>query len=562
MKYKINHTKVKTYFSSSLIKSWSLFSMFFVLFSSLTFSQEISSSIDSTSIKIGEQITFKVEVETDSTNLVVFPEGQTFMPLEVIESYKVDTTKKDAKWLLIKKYGLTQFDSGTYTIPKQKILIGNKSYFTDSLKVVVNTIEVDTTKQGLYEIKPLMDVEKSANDWWKTLLIILVFVAVVAALLYWFIWRKKPLTEAEEIALLPPYERAKLALKKLDESGYLENSELKEYYSELTLAIRRYIDEKVYDRALESTTDELISRLNLLKEGNQIDLSKETLKNLESIFKRADLVKFAKSAPDIELAKLDRNTIDLEIDHVKEVLPEPTEEEKLLDQQYKEAQARKKKQRKIVFTSLAAVMLLVAVYVGFGIKYGFGYVTDTLLGHDTKELLEGQWVRSEYGVPPIDISTPEVLKRDNPPTPQDIKAKLNITSFKYGTLQEDLYINLSTTTFQNQGQDPEKKEVDLTQVAAKSINDLEKQGVTDIFVKQEKFVTPNGAEGLKTFGTLKIPELNSNDFKDGHYVLLQFVSDNKDVLQQILITWADADRYAEQISERIINSIELKKATQ
>lgn len=215
-----------------------------------------------------------------------------------------------------------------------------------------------------------------------------------------------------------------------------------------------------------------------------------------------------------------------------------------------------------MFTSLAAVMLLVAVYVGFGIKYGFGYVTDTLLGHDTKELLEGQWVRSEYGVPPIDISTPEVLKRDNPPTPQDIKAKLNITSFKYGTLQEDLYINLSTTTFQNQGQDPEKKEVDLTQVAAKSINDLEKQGVTDIFVKQEKFVTPNGAEGLKTFGTLKIPELNSNDFKDGHYVLLQFVSDNKDVLQQILITWADADRYAEQISERIINSIELKKATQ
>lgn len=562
MKYKINHTKVKTYFSSSLIKSWSLFSMFFVLFSSLTFSQEISSSIDSTSIKIGEQITYKVEVETDSTNLVVFPEGQTFMPLEVIESYKVDTTKKDAKWLLIKKYGLTQFDSGTYTIPKQKILIGNKSYFTDSLKVVVNTIEVDTTKQGLYEIKPLMDVEKSASDWWKTLLIILVFVAVVAALLYWFIWRKKPLTEAEEIALLPPYERAKLALKKLDESGYLENSELKEYYSELTLAIRRYIDEKVYDRALESTTDELISRLNLLKEGNQIDLSNETLKNLESIFKRADLVKFAKSAPDIELAKLDRNTIDLEIDHVKEVLPEPTEEEKLLDQQYKEAQARKKKQRKIVFTSLAAVMLLVAVYVGFGIKYGFGYVTDTLLGHDTKELLEGQWVRSEYGVPPIDISTPEVLKRDNPPTPQDIKAKLNITSFKYGTLQEDLYINLSTTTFQNQGQDPEKKEVDLAQVAAKSIHDLEKQGVTDIFVKQEKFVTPNGAEGLKTFGTLKIPELNSNDFKDGHYVLLQFVSDNKDVLQQILITWADADRYAEQISERIINSIELKKATQ
>ena len=74
---------------------------------------------------------------------------------------------------------------------------------------------------------------------------------------------------------------------------------LKDYYSELTFIIRKYLDEKVYDRALESTTDELISRLSLLKEANQVDISKEDIKNLESILKRADLVKFAKSAPDI-----------------------------------------------------------------------------------------------------------------------------------------------------------------------------------------------------------------------------------------------------------------------
>ncbi|WP_416236424.1 hypothetical protein [Xanthomarina sp. F2636L] len=552
-----------SFFTSSFnYKAWSLFSIFFFLFSYISFSQDISSSIDSTSIKIGEQITFHIQVETDSTDLVVFPEGQTFMPLEMIESYKVDTTKKDARFQLIKKYGLTQFDSGNYTIPRQKILIGDKTFFTDSLKVLVNNIVVDTTKQGLYNIKPLIEVEKSAGNWWKTLLIIIAFIVLVGGLLYWFLWRKKPLTEAEEIALLPPYERAKLALRKLDESHYLENSEIKEYYSELTFAIRRYIDEKVYDRALESTTDELISRLNLLKEGNKIDISKETLKNLESIFKRADLVKFAKSAPDVELAKLDRNTIDLEIDHVKEVLPEPTEEEKLLNQQYKEAQERKKKRRKVILTSVAAVLVVIAIFVGFGIKYGFGYVTDTLLGNDSKELLEGSWVRSEYGVPPIDISTPQVLKRDNPSAPEDVKTKLNTTAFTSGILQDNMYINVSTTTFQNQGQDAEKKEVDLAKVAAESITDLEKKGVTDIFVKQEKFSTPNGAEGLKTFGTLKIPMLHSEDFTEANYVLLQFASDNKDVLQQILLTWSTDDSYAEKISERIINSIELKKVNQ
>src|SRR5690606_28228713 len=343
---------------------------------------------------------------------------------------------------------------------------------------------------------------------------------------------------------------------------YLENSEIKEYYSDLTLTIRRYLDEKVYDRALESTTDELISRLNLLKEGNQIDLSKETLGNLESIFKRADLVKFAKSAPDIELAKLDRNTIDLEIDHVKEVLPEPTEEEKLLDQEYKDNLERKKKRRKIVLTSLAAVLVLIAVFVGFGVKYGFGYVTDTILGNDSKELLEGQWVRSEYGVPPIDISTPHVLKRDNPPVPEDIKAQLETSAFVFGTFQDNFYINVSTTTFKHEGEESEKKDIDLQKVAAESLNTLEKGGITDIFVKQEEYITPNGAEGLKTFGTLNIRRLNSNGFYEGNYAVLQFVSENKVVLQQILLVWKTGDTYAEKISERVINSIELKKTDQ
>ena len=310
-----------------------IFSFVFFLFPLFSFSQ-VTSSIDSTSIKIGEQITYHIQVETDTTSLVVFPEGQSFSPLETIESYKTDTLKKNGKYNLVKKYGLTQFDSGKYTIPRQKIIVGDKTFYTDSLKVEVNNIVVDTTKQGLYDIKPIIEVKKPSSNWWKYLLLILLIIGVVGFLLYWFIWRKKPLTEEEEIALLPPYDRAKLALKKLDESPYLDNQNLKDYYSDLTFIIRKYLDEKVYDRALESTTDELINRLNLLKDGNQVDISKEDIKNLERILKRADLVKFAKSAPDVELAKFDRNTIDLEIDHVKEALPEPTEEEKLLDQKY------------------------------------------------------------------------------------------------------------------------------------------------------------------------------------------------------------------------------------
>jgi len=340
----------------SVFRFRSFLSVCFFLVSLLSFAQ-VTSAIDSTSIKIGEQITYYVQVETDPTNLVVFPEGQTFTPLEMIESYPLDTLKKKDKYNLIKKYGLTQFDSGSYTIPRQKIIIGDKTFFTDSLKVEVHNVVVDST-QGLYDIKPLIAVEKSGSDWWKYLLLALLIIGVIAFLLFWFIWRKKPLTEAEEIALLPPYDRAKLALRKLDDSPYLENENLKDYYSELTFIIRKYLDEKVYDKALESTTDELITRLNILKEGNQVDLSIDDIKNLESILKRAD--------------------------------------------------------------------------------------KDTIVGHDSKELLEGEWVISEYGFPPITISTPKVLKRTDTPLPEALKDKMKLTAFAFEQ-KDQLTIATSTT---------------------------------------------------------------------------------------------------------------------
>jgi len=433
-----------------------ILSFFFALFSMFSFSQ-ITSSIDVDSIKIGEQITYKVEVDTDTSALVIFPEGQTFGALEMIESYSIDTTRKDAKYNLIKKYGLTKFDSGAYTIPKQKILINTKAFYTDSLKVEVREIVVDTTKQGLYDIKPIIEVKKSIGNWWKYLLLTLLVVALVAFLLWWFIWRVKPLTEEEEIALLPPYDRAKLALQQLDESGYLQNENLKDYYSDLTFIIRKYLDEKVYSRALESTTDELVSRLNLLKDGNQIELSKEDIRNIETILKRADLVKFAKGAPDIALAEIDRNTIDIEIDHVKEALPEPTEEEKLLDQQYKEEQERKQKRKKIILTAGIVGLLLVATFAGFAYKYGFNYVKDTIVGKESKQLLEGNWVTSEYAFPPLTISTPKVLKRviraqDSTQNPQ-IKA----AGFNYGGIDAILSITTSTVTLPKQVRDASLK---------------------------------------------------------------------------------------------------------
>ncbi|WP_407556527.1 hypothetical protein [Winogradskyella sp. 4-2091] len=536
-----------------------LFSIFCFL-SSFVMSAQVTSAVDTTKIRIGEQINYQINVEADSLSLVVFPEGQTFTPLESVEALKIDTIKQDSKFLLSRVYKLTQFDSGVYTIPRQKIIIDEKPFLTDSLRVVVNTIEVDTSKQKLYDIKPIIEVNKSSSNWWKWLLIALAIIALVAFLLYWIIWRKKPLSEEAKIALLPPYDRAKLAIKKLDESDYLIRSEVKEYYSELTFIIRKYLDEKVYDRALESTTAELIKRLNLLKDGNQVPLSKETILHIESILQRADLVKFAKSAPDIELAEMDKLTIDKAIDNVKISLPEPSEEEKLLDQKYKEEQERKKKRKKIWITVGISVFLILATLVGFGMKYGFGYVKDTIIGHESKELLEGKWVESAYGFPPIWIETPRVLKRQEVKLPEVLAGKAKMSVFGYGSLIERFYILTSTTLLNKpESENPdEQKAINIETVVEGNLKSWEASGVENIITKNEKFVTPNGAEGVKTYGTAQFPGITPNSFEKGEYTLFSFTTEN--VIQQIVLIWRTDDAYAEDIIERITDSIELKPA--
>ena len=94
MKYdfrNINNRVLAIRFRPSVI---GLFSMLYFLCSLSAFAQ-VNTEVDTIKIRIGEQINYKIKVESDSSALVVFPEGQTFMPLESVEALKIDTTKKE-----------------------------------------------------------------------------------------------------------------------------------------------------------------------------------------------------------------------------------------------------------------------------------------------------------------------------------------------------------------------------------------------------------------------------------------------------------------------------------
>jgi flagellar basal body-associated protein FliL len=547
----INFNDIRISFFS-LYKRYVLLYLFFV--SGFTFSQsnpKVTSDVDLKDIKIGEQLNFTVNVSIDKVDQVIFPEGQTFAPLEMVESFAVDTIPENGKFTLIKKYALTQFDSGSYTLPPQKISINEKTFITDSVKIYVNTIPVDTIAQQLYDIKDLINVEKKGTFPWTWIIGILTFLAVVAALLYTFLWRKKNLTEEEKVALLPPYDRAMLELKKLENSKYLIQDEYKQYYSELTDIVRSYLEEDVHISALESTTDQLINKLEMLKDAGNLKLDEETIHQFKNILQTSDLVKFAKSKPDTSVAEQDRKAIENIVTKTKDAIPPPTEEELLLREEYLEELERKKHRNKIIITAVIAVAVVVISTVSAVSYFGFNYVKDTILGHPTKELLETEWISSTYGYPPISITTPKVLLRQEFEITPELKADIKeVQAFMYRSSIGLFSVGISSTTLTK----PVEPNTELSVNAV--IQEFEAQGAKNIITKSEEFTTISAVKGIKTYGTGKFSVPESKELVNGEYAIITF--GGKGFQQQIMLTWLEEDMYAKEIVDRILSTIDVK----
>ncbi|MCB0456754.1 MAG: hypothetical protein R2776_01945 [Flavobacteriaceae bacterium] len=521
----------------------------FSLLSSLCASQ-VTSKVDTTLIRIGEEIKYTIEVEADTTELVLFPKGQSFSPLEMIESYKVDTSFADAKYRLIKKYGLTQFDSGAYTIPSQHIVINNKNFTTDSIQVEVRDVPVDTTKQKMFDIKPAIEVNNSPFNWLQ-LVYWLLPLLVIAGLLYYFFRRKKLKEEREK--QLPPYEEAMVALQKLDASEYLKENKSKAYYSSLTEIVKRYIDREVDDKALESTSDELIERLMLHKDAGHFDFDQEMIRKLDAILKRADLVKFAKYQQDFSQATSDRKTIEEIINETHEAIPEPTEEEMAENEAYLELLAKRKKRKQWVYGITFTVIAMVAGLLTYGSITGFDNLKDKIFGNEMRELAEGRWYKSEYGNPAVIIETPEVLKRVGDSVPPQVQQAISkMAVFSAGDLREAFFVTVATMQLSQQEQ-----EIDLNMALDGSLNELENRGAKNMIVKREDFETEKGIKGLKAHGDFNVQVSESKMLKEkSDYELLIFAQQGG--IQTVLLVYQDDAKYAEEIKNRIINSVELE----
>ncbi|MFJ1433743.1 BatD family protein [Capnocytophaga canimorsus] len=534
--------------------------LFLLLWIQLGYTQnpQIKVEVNPTEIKIGEQIEFKISVEANQTEgNVVFPQGQTFIPLEMVRASAVDTLLQQEKIRLMKTYFLTQFDSGSYTIPRQKIEVNSKSYYTDSLWVQVRNIPVDTLKQPLYDIKPIMGVEKSSSFPYQFLFFVFGWLAVLLISILLVLLRKKKRGFWFKKTPLPPFEKAILGLKNLQNSKYLIESKHKEYYSELTDIVREYLEDEVRILAKESTTDELLGKIELLQESGKLSLSSETITNLRSVLQTADLVKFAKNKPDDNTAENHRVVIEDVVKKTKAAIPEPTLEEKLQNQEFLKEMELQKRQRQKRMLRWAIGLFSLLVLGGTATYLGYNSFKDTLLSDQTTQLLKGRWVTSAYGYPQTQITTPEVLKRQKMYQISGFEQMISQQHvFDFGAINSNLYIMTSVIVFRSDAQGQEQTTLNPEKVNNIVLSQLERAGGQNITTLSEEYATTQGVKGLKLFGKMTIKDRRGNPFT-ASYELYSFTENG--ALQQLLITYKESDKSAREIAQKVVYSIDFKR---
>ena len=526
-----------------------------MLFAQMDYDLQVA--VDTTKMRIGEQIQYTLQLKADSTAQVSFSDQPIFAPFEILEESAIDTIKAQSHYLFTKKYALIQFDSGAYWLPPQKVVVNGFYKTSDSLLIQVATVPVDTLKQKLFDIKPIVEVEQNFDALTQSILYGLLAVLLLVGLIYIFFFAKKRREERKK--KLPPFERAIKELKALETVTPSLQEEYKQYYSRLTDVVRRYLEEEAKISALESTTDELLLKLEALKQSGQLELGRETIKNLKSVLQKADLVKFARSTPEFGTTSKDRELVEGVVIETKEALPEPTPEEIREREEYQNLLAKRRRKKQLQW-SLATLGILLLLSFGISIyTYGYYPVKDTLLGYPTIKLKNKEWITSQYGTPPVKISTPEVLKR--------VKSERGgALRFSSGDYDAPFYVDLVFTQKQPKPQEKEtpSKEDQETQQKEKIqelindiISDFHSRVAVNILIKEEKITTLSGLPALKIYGTLDYPKKGVEKRVRCNYTTHLFDFEQGGI--NLTLLYEKEDRYGEEIEKRIVDSFELIK---
>jgi len=482
------------------------------LFFQQGYGQEVTASIDRDSLLIGEQIELQLSASADPEALILFPEGQTFYPLEVINESAIDTLSKRPQLSLRKTYKITQFDAGDYLIAPQQITINRNPFTTDAIPVRINDVVVDTTAQGLYDIKPLGQKIPKPQSYWPYALI----TALIAIGLLIYFKRSR-----EKKRVISPFEEAIHSIDRLKQIEVVEAASI--YYS-ATSIFKTYLHRRLSLSTEQRTSKELIGLLDSLGQNEPYyQQTKEQQTGLKELLNRAELYKFAKQSVTDAQRSADLLLVSQTIEAYEEGYLRKLEALTLVPQK-----KNRVKQRTIIAVSTLIIILgSLGVY---GYLTGYQNLWDSITLNPFKKSYEQTWVSSSYGFPPVSIESPEALIR-------------NEEGFSWN-LNKDLTVSIRIEKSESES------EIDFVALSEAQFLRFEEEGFSTILPKSEIYNTKEDVAGYHSFGTALDTAKNERSFD-------HLIFGGKGFSQEVVITYPTGERWAEQIAARIMESIKV-----
>lgn len=260
--------------------------------------QTVSSSLAKTKIALGEPNTIKITIsDLDGKEVVAAPKDS-LLPFHFEEIRDEIDLQTDQYTRLIE---FSIYEEGLFTLPPLEFKIDGISQHTIPYQVeVVNTAQTGEVPLDIMKNK---EVDLDLSDYWDLYKIYILGILIVLALIflvYVFIKYGRKRASSRQT----PTNQTLKKLRALKKKNYLEQHNYRNFYIELIEITRQFLEQQYHIPAEVLLTDDL---LNLIKNNNKISTENERV--VAQVFLRGDLVKFAKTIPNEELAVQDYQSI-------------------------------------------------------------------------------------------------------------------------------------------------------------------------------------------------------------------------------------------------------------
>lgn len=492
----------------------------------------VRSEVDTTSIKVGEQFSYEIIIESDNFLEINFPETFNFSPFTIADEFPSDTNYLKSKKIISKKFNLTHFDQGSFSINPQKLDIGDKIYTTEKIDIDVLTIKVDTVSKKFFDIKEIKFTDDPNSSIFKIITPLALFI--LGCFVLFFIYRSYKKLKSLEFFFQTPFEKAVLSLQEIEKSKLDNQKDLKEFYTRLIEIVKRYFeDDSIDPNAMESTSNQLINKLNLLKASKKINLSDNTISSLAEVLENSDLVKFARLEMDQNTITSDQIKIKEIISSTKKSIPnnEEMDNEKRRQEEVRFLNKLKNKKIRYIISSAITIILTISSIVIF--LFGAPKSIESITFNSDKKLLNQDWVESVYTEFNLRLQTPDALVRSSDSLSND----LNYIS-KNESISISLYVKTKT-----ENQD----------VLNDLLEDFQIRNFKNVITKEEQLELGDGNKANKIFGSFNDNNINA---KKNYSVIIFDFNNNLLFLEMI---FEIENNIQSQIIDKVLNSLKFEK---